>query len=204
MEFTTHYAIAKHGPFGDGEALSAYSIINVAMDTIDDILWTHKGLIDDLESRMDSAEGRLDTAESELVRIENKIDQAISEINEELQRVENKFDTAVTEINNEISRVENKFDSAVTEINENVDQIEQNITNLTQTVESNDDALWAAINAILDKIVGSNSANSDTGTITWGIDGNIAIGNMSLFGNEGLTSFIRARTGTGSNDVRVA
>lgn len=176
-EYTEHYSIAKHGPFGEGEALSAYSVVNVAMDTIDDILWEHKGLIDDLEERMDFVE-------SELVRIENK------------------FDEAVEEIHNELTRIENKFDEAVENIEQNIDNIEQNITQIEQTIEANDEAIWNAITQIINKIVGDNDADEDTGDITWGIEGNIAIGNMTLFGNSDMTSYIRARTGTGTNDVR--
>lgn len=86
-EYTEHYAIAKHGPFGGGEALSAYSIVNVAMDTIDSILWEHQRLIDALEERMDNVE-------SELVRIENKFDAAIDRI-----------DQSITEINNDITEI---------------------------------------------------------------------------------------------------
>lgn len=177
MELTEHYKIAKHGPFGEGEALSAYSIINPAMDTIDDILWEHKGLIDDLEDRMDNAE-------SELVRIENK------------------FDTAVEEIHNELTRIENKFDEAVENINQQITEVNEHITNVEQQLNDNSEAIWKAINNILVKIAGDNSADEETGEITWEIEGNIAIGNMSLFGNAGLTSYIRARTGTGADDVR--
>ena len=162
MEYTDHYAIAKHGPFGEGEALSAYSIVNVAMDTIDDILWEHKGLIDALEARMASAETRLTNLESRMSTAESNI----------------------------------------TRIDQNIDEIEQNITQIQQDMQESNTAIWNAINNILSKVVGSNSVDQDDGDITWGVTGNIAIGNMTLFGNESMTSYIRGRTGTGANDVR--
>lgn len=175
-EYTEHYAIAKHGPFGEGEALSAYSIVNVAMDTIDDILWTHKGLIDDLEARMDAAEARLDA-------------------------LEGRMDTAEENITNIWTNIE-RIDQNIDEIEQNITDIQNNITVIEQTMEENNTNIWNAINNILTKIVGSNTVDEDSGDITWGVTGNIAIGNMSLFGNSGMTSYIRARTGTGTNDVR--
>lgn len=150
-EYTEHYAIAKHGPFGEGEALSAYSIVNPAMDTIDDILWEHKGLIDDLEARMDSAESRLTS-------------------------LENRMSTAET-----------------------------NITNLQQRLENATEALWTAINNILSKINGNNTVNEETGAISWGIDGSIALGNINIYSSD--AGYIRTTTNTqstpGANDVRV-
>lgn len=175
-EYTTHYAIAKHGPFGEGEALSAYSIINVAMDTIDSILWEHKGLIDALEERMDAAENRLTVLEQRMTTAENNI----------------------TNIYENIERIDQNID----EIEETITNIQNNITNIEQEMEESNTNIWNAINNILTKVVGSNSVDEDSGDITWGVTGNIAIGNMSLFGNSGMTSYIRGRTGTGTNDVR--
>ena len=199
MEYTDHYAIAKHGPFGEGEALSAYSIVNVAMDTIDDILWEHKGLIDALEARMASAETRLTNLESRMSTAESnitRIDQNIDEIEQNITRIDQNID----EIEQNITRIDQNID----EIEQNIDQVEQNITQIQQEMQESDTAIWNAINNILSKVNGSNSVDEDDGDITWGVTGNIAVGNINLYSGTG---YIRTTPNTssspGSNDVRV-
>lgn len=190
MEYTEHYAIAKHGAFGTGEALSAYSVINVAMDTIDDILWEHKGLIDALEERMTAVENRV-------TELENRMDKAEEDITNIYENIE-RIDQNIDNIEQNITQIEQNIDN----IEENIDNIESNITNIEQNMETSNENIWSAITQIIEKVVGDNSVDENNGDVTWGITGNIAIGNMSLFGNSGMTSYIRARTGTGTNDVR--
>lgn len=171
-EYTEHYAIAKHGPFGEGEALSAYSIVNVAMDTIDDILWEHKGLIDDLEARVTALEQRMSAAEAN-----------------------------INQINQDISNLENDINNSITNIEGDITTITGDLSDL----EGNVGAIWQAIANILTKINGSNSVDASSGSITWGIDGNIAVGNINLYSSS--AGYIRTTTNTlsspGSNDVRV-
>ena len=54
---------------------------------------------------------------------------------------------------------------------------------------------------VLDKFYGGGEIDEE-GNITWGDPGKAAVGNINLFGNEALTSYIRTRTGTGENDIR--
>ena len=55
---------------------------------------------------------------------------------------------------------------------------------------------------VLEKFYGGGTID-DEGNITWGDPGKAAVGNINLFGNSALTSYIRTRSGTGENDVRI-
>lgn len=54
---------------------------------------------------------------------------------------------------------------------------------------------------VLDKFYGGGTIDEE-GNITWGDPGKAAVGNINLFGNEALSSYIRTRSGTGENDIR--
>lgn len=54
---------------------------------------------------------------------------------------------------------------------------------------------------VLDKFYGGGEIDEE-GNITWGDPGKAAVGNINLFGNEALSSYIRTRSGTGENDIR--
>lgn len=159
---TEHYGIAKYGPRGSGDPMAVYSVYNQAMETIDDILFQHKGLIDALEARCDALEERMTSAENRITSLENRMTQAETDI-DNLQK-------SVQQINQTIQQMGNKYD--------------------------------ATIQDILNKIYGGGTVGED-GHISWGDSGKIAVGNMSVFGNGSLTSYIRSRSGTGNDDVRV-
>lgn len=55
---------------------------------------------------------------------------------------------------------------------------------------------------VLEKFYGGGTID-DEGNITWGDPGKAAVGNINLFGNSALTSYIRTRSGQGENDVRI-
>lgn len=189
MEYTEHYAIAKHGAFGTGEALSAYSVINVAMDTIDDILWEHKGLIDALEERMTAVENRV-------TELENRMDKAEEDITNIYENIE-RIDQNIDNIEQNITQIEQNIDN----IEQNIDQIETNVTNIENKFDVKTDNIWNAITQIIEKVVGDNTVDDESGDITWGTTGNIAIGNISLYGNSARTAYIRTRTTVGANDI---
>lgn len=59
-----------------------------------------------------------------------------------------------------------------------------------------------ALQDIVNKVYGGGTVGED-GHISWGDAGKIATGNMNVFGNEAMTSYVRTVAGTGTNSVRV-
>lgn len=176
---TPHYGIAQYGPKGEGQAAALYTIYNVAMDTIDQILWQLKQLIDALEERVGDLENRMDAAEERITNLENRMEQAETNISNLQETVEN-------------------LQQQIDVINENITNIENNVSDLT-------DSVWAAIEAIVNHTTGGGTVDQESGSISWGLSGQYAIGNMNIY--NGSSNYIRTTANTlsspGTNDVRV-
>lgn len=171
---TEHYGIALYGPAGTADPMAVYTVYNVAMKTIDDILFQLKGLIDALEARMDDAESRLTALEQRMTNAENRI----------------------TALENRVSEIEGDISS----IQQQISTINNNISNLTNTQT----AIWNAIRAIVTHTVGGGTVSESNGSISWGTSGSIAVGNMNLYNGSNFIRTTASTSGApGTNDVRV-
>ena len=82
------------------------------------------------------------------------------------------------------------------------DRVSDLSTTLTGDIDDLRQYVKNAITDIVNKVYGGGTVGED-GHITWGDAGKIATGNMNVFGNEAMTSYVRTVTGTGTNSVRV-
>lgn len=171
---TEHYGIALYGPAGTADPMAVYSVYNVAMKTIDDILFQLKGLIDALEKRMDDAENRLTALEQRMTSAENRL----------------------TALESRVSKIEGDISS----IKQQISTINNNISNLTNTQT----AIWNAIRNIVTHTVGGGTVSESNGSISWGTSGSIAVGNMNLYnGSYFIRTTASNSSAPGTNDVRV-
>ena len=96
-----------------------------------------------------------------------------------------------------IEDLDAKVENYNSEIDDSIKNIRQDIVNLGNKT----DAIWAALQQILNKVQGSNTVNRDTGDVTFGeANGKIAIGTINLNSGSGI---IKTHDGTLDNDVRV-
>lgn len=86
---TPHYSIPQYGPQGTHDPMAAYSVYNVAMKIIDDILFELKGLIDGLDNRLTIVEGDVE-----------QLQQDVTNINQNIQEMGDKYDAAIQDILN--------------------------------------------------------------------------------------------------------
>ena len=177
---TPHYSIPQYGPQGTKDPMAVYSVYNPAMKVIDDILWAFKERMDGLEARVADLEGRMDAAEGRLDALENRMDSA---------------ETRITSL-------ENRMDQAEQNITELGDRITEEVNSLNQTINAMKGDYDATLADIVNKFYGGGIIGSD-GHVSWGDAGKAATGNMNVFGNSGLTSYIRTVSGNGTNSVRV-
>jgi len=173
---TERYGIPEYGPRSTADPMDVYSVYNQAMIIIDGILGSLQDQIVGLMQRMTAAENRL-------TALEGRMDAAETEI----ENLKKRVTTAEQNIAN--------LQEAVEQINEHLSQIEQNVTNLAGKSD-------ATLTDIVAKFYGGGSIGED-GHVTWGDSGKAATGNMNVFGNDALTSYIRTVEGTGTNSVRV-
>lgn len=91
-------------------------------------------------------------------------------------------------------------------LTEEVDKINQTIhdevSNINQTIQEMGDTYDVTISDILAKFYGGGTVDDD-GHVKWGDVGKAATGNINVFGNSSLSSYIRTVDGTGTNSVRV-
>lgn len=80
MEYTSRYGIAKHGPYGEKESLSAYSVVNVAMDRIDELFWEFQLKIDEIWDRIGVIEDRLEGCEENITNLWKAVQEIINKI----------------------------------------------------------------------------------------------------------------------------
>ena len=100
-------------------------------------------------------------------------------------------------LNKRIDNLDAKVENYKREIDNSITNIRQDIVNLGNKT----DAIWVALQQILNKIQGSNAVNKDTGDVTFGeTNGKIAIGTINLNSGSGI---IKTHDGTLDNDVRV-
>lgn len=206
---TQHYGIAKYGPQGTGEPMGVYSTYNPAMDTIDKILFDHKGLIDALEGRMDDAESRLDGHDTDIAEIRNslsKLDQRVTKNETDIDNLEGRVTTNENNISNlgdRLTTVEgdvSEIKREITQIKEQLTQLGDQITNLEDGLDADTDHLWAAIQAIVNHVTQGGTVNQDNGSISWGATGTIAVGNINITSGAG---YIRCHAATDqTNDLR--
>ena len=179
---TPHYGIAKYGPQGTADPMDVYRVYNVAMDTVDNILFEHEGEIAALKRRMDAAEAAIDALDKREAAHYTELTQAIASLD---AKVEN-YNTALN----------NKIDKLETSMNEKLETVNNNITKL----DGKTDSIWTAIQNILNKVMGGGSVDKSTGSVSWPQAGTIPVGNINLFSGSG---FIRTRAGEQDNDVKV-
>lgn len=206
---TQHYGIAKYGPAGTGEPMGVYSTYNPAMDTIDRILFDHKGLIDALEGRMDDAESRLDGHDSDIAEIRNslsELDQRVTKNETDIENLDGRVTTNETSIKNlgdRLTTVEGdvaNLKQQVSQLQQTVENLGDQIDNIESGIDADTDHLWAAIQAIVSHVAQGGTVNQDNGSITWGAAGTIAVGNINITSGAG---YIRCHAATDqTNDLR--
>lgn len=108
------------------------------------------------------------------------------------------LENRMTNAESRIISLENRMTQAETEIG----NLRQSVNQINQTITQMGNKYDATIRDILDKIYGGGTVGDD-GHISWGDSGKIAVGNMSIYGNGSLTSYIKTRGTVGNDDVRV-
>lgn len=206
---TQHYGIAKYGPQGTGEPMGVYSVYNPAMDTIDKILFDHKGLIDALEGRMDDAESRLDGHDADISEIRDslsKLDQRVTKNETDIDNLEGRVttnETNISKLGDRLTTVEgdvSEIKQDIAQIKNQLTQLGEQITNLEYRLDADTDHLWAAIQAIVSHVTQGGTVNQDNGSISWGATGTIAVGNINITSGAG---YIRCHAATDqTNDLR--
>lgn len=153
---THHYGIAKYGPQGTADPMDVYRVYNVAMDTIDNILFEHEGEIAALKKRMDAAEAAIDA-------------------------LDKREAAHYTELTESISNLDTKLENFKTEVEQRFETVNNSITKL----DGKTDSIWTAIQNILNKIMGGGSVDKSTGSVSWPQAGTIPVGNINLFSGSG-------------------
>ena len=122
----------------------------------------------------------------------------ISRNKKAIEDLDAKVEDYNTALNQRIDDLDTKVEDYKTEIDNSIKSIKQDIVNLGNKT----DAIWVALQQILNKIQGSNAVNKDTGDVTFGeTNGKIAVGTINLNSGSGI---IKTHDGTLDNDVRVA
>lgn len=153
---TSHYGIAKYGPQGTADPMDVYRVYNVAMDTIDKILFDQEGEIADLKRRIDAAEAAIDA-------------------------LDKREAAHYTELTESISNLDTKLENFKTEVEQKFETVNNNITKL----DGKTDSIWTAIQNILNKVMGGGSVDKDTGSVSWPQAGTIPVGNINIFSGSG-------------------
>lgn len=81
-------------------------------------------------------------------------------------------------------------------------RVTEEVNNINQIIQEMGDKYDVTISDILNKFYGGGTVGDD-GHVEWGDAGKAATGNMNVFGNSSLSSYIRTVGGTGTNSVRV-
>lgn len=179
---TPHYGIAKYGPQGTQDPMDVYRVYNVAMDTIDNILFEQEGEIADLKRRMDAAEAAIDALDRREAAHYTELTQAITDLD---TKVEN-YNTA---INNNMDWLESMMGDRFNTVNHDISKL-----------DGKTDNIWTAIQNIINKVMGAGSVDKNTGSVSWPQAGTIPVGNINIFSGSG---YIRTRAGEQDNDVKV-
>lgn len=180
---TERYGIVLYGPRNTADPMDVYNVYNAAMVTIDGILFDLQAQI----SRNKKAIEDLDVKVENYNRLLNK----------RIDNLDAKVENYNTQLNKRIDDLDAKVENYKREIDNSITNIRQDIVNLGNKT----DAIWVALQQILNKIQGSNAVNKDTGDVTFGeTNGKIAIGTINLNSGSGI---IKTHDGTLDNDVRV-
>lgn len=186
--FTPHYGIAKYGPQGDATPMDVYGVYNPAMDTIDQILFDLKGDIDALKKRVDA------------------IDQQIQQILNRLENIEQRLTNVegdITEIKNELADID-ELKQRITNLESDVSTIKQQlviINNNINELKDTDSNIWEAIRNILAHVHGGGTVNVNSGDVTFGTEGIIAVGNMNLYNDDGARYIVTTASNKNSPGV---
>lgn len=180
---TTRYGIAMYGARNTQDPMDVYTVYNAAMITIDGILFDLQGQI----SKNKRAIEDLDT----------KVEKYNEQLNTRIDNLDVKVENYKTELDNRITELDQKVENYKKEIDNSIKTINQNITQLGDKT----DAIWVALQKILDKMQGGGTIDKGTGNITFGEgNGKIAIGTINLNSGSGI---IKTHDGTLDNDVKV-
>lgn len=179
---TSHYGIVEYGERNTQDPMDVYSVYNEAMVTIDGILFDLQGQI----SKNKRAIEDLDT----------KVEKYNQQLNTRIDNLDAKVEQYNTALNKRITDLDTKVENYKTELDNSIKTINQNIVNLGNKT----DAIWVAIQKILDKIQGGGTIDKGTGNITFGdTTGKIALGNINVNSGSG---YIRTHDGTLDNDLK--
>ena len=112
------------------------------------------------------------------------------------------IDTILASLKALIDALEARMDQAEQDIVDLSNRVTQEVNQINQTISSLDSTTATTLTDIVNKFYGGGTIGED-GHVTWGDAGKAATGNMNLFGNSSLSSYIRTVAGTGTNSVRV-
>ncbi len=156
----------------------------------------------EIENRLDLFEQKITQLQNDFLTLKTDLYQKFNELNENvtsyLNTFNDKLENLETQVNNKFKQIEQHF----TDVENKIENIESNITNVSNNVSS----LKDIINQILQKIGGSSlKKDGDSYSITWNIGTNDSVlyGNMNVYGNDALTSYIKSHANPKENDVKV-
>lgn len=117
------------------------------------------------------------------------------------------LDGRVTKLEARMDAVEKRLDNHdqhLTTIDNHLTNIDNHLTQL----DGKTDSIWEAIRNIVGHVYGGGSVNTDSGAVTWGATGTVAVGNMNVYGGGADASApnairTRADSTSNTNDVRV-
>lgn len=180
---TEHYGIAMYGARDTHDPMDVYTVYNMAMITIDGILF-------DLQGQISANKRAIEDLDAKVEKYNQQLNKRIDDLDTKVENYNKQLNTRIDNLDAKVEKYKNEIDNSITQIN-------QNITNLTNTTDS----IWVAINNILNKIQGGGTADKDTGSVDFGEkNGKIAIGTINLNSGSGI---IKTHEGTFDNDVRV-
>lgn len=180
---TERYGIVLYGPRNTQDPMDVYNVYNAAMVTIDGILF-------DLQAQISRNKKAIEDLDA-------KVENYNRLLNKRIDDLDAKVENYNTQLNNRIDTLNAKVENYKQEIDGSIENIRQDIVNLGNKT----DAIWAALQQILNKIQGTNTVNKETGDVTFGeTNGKIAIGTINLNSGSGI---IKTHDGTLDNDVRV-
>lgn len=117
------------------------------------------------------------------------------------------IDTILGSLQDQIDALEDRVTNLEARMDDAEDRLDQHDTHLSQIdnhltqLDGKTDSIWAAIRNLVNHVYGAGTVDTGTGSISWGQSGNIAVGNMNVYGG-GTANWIRTDA-DGENDVQV-
>lgn len=127
-------------------------------------------------------------------------------LNQEISNRENGDADLLEKLNQEIADRK----SADSGINTTLAEHSSTLVTLQNEIDASDSAikqletkLTGYINSIIEKFYGGGTVNADDYTITWGDSGKAPVGNLNIYGNDDLSSYLKTHETPAENDVKV-